>query len=174
MSSSTPGEQHRRRARGVRVRRTKTPKNPSTRATGSKMMETDWERWNAITPPTSWVNDWNEPYSEIYDWYPWMRKFYSRLEIESDLKSVRSKRSWCCCASYAREGLTCRWRPAWCAFLSRLPKAIRGRTRAQRAAVGGGGAEGRCRCWQAVGESARPLLLLLAVRSRFKTCGMKK
>eukprot|EP00752_Nemacystus_decipiens_P010720 g9543.t1 len=51
------------------------------------MMETDWERWNAITPPTSWVNDWNEPYSEIYDWYPWMRKFYSRLEVETDLKS---------------------------------------------------------------------------------------
>lgn len=71
----------------------KNTKNPSTRARkGTKMMETDWERWNAITPPTSWVNDWNEPYSEIYDWYPWMRKFYTRLEVETDLKSVRTKR----------------------------------------------------------------------------------
>lgn len=53
--------------------------------------ETDWERWNAITPPTSWVNDWNESYSEIYDWYPWMRKFYSRLEIEKDCITVRER-----------------------------------------------------------------------------------
>lgn len=63
-------------------------KNPSTRRRNI-MMETDWERWGAIAPPTSWVNDWNEPYSEIYDWYPWMRKFYSRLEIEKDCISVR-------------------------------------------------------------------------------------
>lgn len=55
------------------------------------MMETDWERWNAITPPTSWVNDWNEPYSEIYDWYPWMRSFYSRYEIETDCITVSGR-----------------------------------------------------------------------------------
>ncbi len=55
-------------------------------ATG--MMETDWERWNAMTPPTSWLNDWNEPYSEIYDWHPWMRKFYSQREIDIDCLAV--------------------------------------------------------------------------------------
>lgn len=88
---------------------TRKPFHPCTPAAAaprhSIMMQTDWERWNAITPPTSWVNDWNEPYSEIYDWYPWMRKFYSQFERETDCISVRVRRG---CSvrlslSYARE-----------------------------------------------------------------------
>lgn len=86
------------------------------------MMETDWERWGDITPPTSWVNDWNEPYSEIYDWYPWMRKFYSRLEIEKDCITVRGDVWASLLRTKAR--LTCWGLVAFYCFMSRLPEAI--------------------------------------------------
>lgn len=70
------------------------------------MMQADWDRWNAIPLPSNGrLNDWGEPYSEIYEWYPWMRKFYTAWEIETDCISVSSELSLFvfCCRSYIQQ-----------------------------------------------------------------------
>ncbi|CAN0011991.1 unnamed protein product [Pylaiella littoralis] len=72
------------------------------------MMQADWDRWNAIPLPSNGrLNDWGEPYSEIYEWYPWMRKFYTTWEIEKDCISgwlwIRRNSPWfpiLTCAGY--------------------------------------------------------------------------
>ncbi|CAN0169775.1 unnamed protein product [Ectocarpus sp. 12 AP-2014] len=53
------------------------------------MMEADWARWDAIELPHGGkFNYWNEPYAEVYDWYPWLRRFYTQREINYDCKEA--------------------------------------------------------------------------------------
>lgn len=49
----------------------------------------DWASWEAVPLPCEKYNFWNEPYAELYDWYPWMRKFYTNWEIEHNCLPVR-------------------------------------------------------------------------------------
>lgn len=49
----------------------------------------DWDAWNDIALPTDKLNFWDEPYAELYDWYPWMRRFYTSWEIEHNCLPVR-------------------------------------------------------------------------------------
>lgn len=48
----------------------------------------DWASWEAVPLPCEKLNFWDEPYAELYDWYPWMRRFYFKREIEHNCLTV--------------------------------------------------------------------------------------
>lgn len=52
-------------------------------------MVSDWEKWEAVALPVVRTNLWGEAYTELYDWYPWMRAFYSKFEMSYDCLAVR-------------------------------------------------------------------------------------
>lgn len=49
----------------------------------------DWEAWEGVPLPVERSNFWKEPYAELFDWYPWLRPFYTKWEIEHDCEPVR-------------------------------------------------------------------------------------
>lgn len=49
----------------------------------------DWEAWEAVKLPVERLNFWNEPYAELYDWFPWMRVLYTDWEIKHNCLPVR-------------------------------------------------------------------------------------
>lgn len=63
-------------------------------------MAEDWAAWEAVELPVKRINFWNEPYAELYDWYPWMRVFYTKWEVEHNALPVSARsldpyRRWC-------------------------------------------------------------------------------
>lgn len=49
----------------------------------------DWAAWEAVPLPVDRLNFWDEPFAELYDWYPWLRRFYTKMEMEYDCLPVR-------------------------------------------------------------------------------------
>eukprot|EP00904_Undaria_pinnatifida_P004455 jgi/Undpi1/1400/HiC_scaffold_11.g04792.m1 len=52
----------------------------------------DWASWEAVPLPCDKLNFWDEPYAELYDWYPWLRRFYFKWEIEHNCLHVMANR----------------------------------------------------------------------------------
>ena len=48
----------------------------------------DWQKWDDVPLPAVRYSPWGDPYAEIFDWYPWMRSFYTNWEIDYNTRTV--------------------------------------------------------------------------------------